>query len=136
MHQAAVSKARRGELHVTLPAGLDWQGVDGIQIAADKQVVDALRAVFDKFDELGSARQVALWVLDQGIKLPRRDMNKPGNLIRWIEPSSHAVYQILTHPSYAGAYVYGRRRTVRRIDAEVLGSTSFDGWGPVSELVG
>ncbi len=40
------------------------------------------------------------------------------SLIRWIEPSSHAAYQILTQPSYAGAYVYGRRRTVRRIDAE------------------
>ena len=115
MHEAAVHKARRGELRVVLPAGLDWQGVDGIQIAADRQVVAALRMLFDKFDEVGSARQVALWVLDQGMKLPRRD--KAG-MIRWIEPSSHAVYQILIHPSYAGAYVYGRRRTVRRIESD------------------
>jgi excisionase family DNA binding protein len=115
MHEAAVHKARRGELRIVLPAGLEWQGVDGVQISADRQVVDALRMVFDKFDEVGSARQVALWVLDQGMKLPRRD--KAG-MIRWIEPSSHAVYQILVQPSYAGAYVYGRRRTVRRIESD------------------
>jgi excisionase family DNA binding protein len=115
LQEAARNKARRGELRVVLPAGLEWQGIDGIQIAADQQVVDALRVVFDKFDELGSARQVALWVLDQGMKLPRRDK---GGTIRWIEPSSHAVYQILVHPTYAGAYVYGRRRTVRRIDPD------------------
>ena len=115
MHDAAVHKARRGELRVVLPTGLDWQGVDGVQVTADQQVVDALRTVFDKFDELGSARQVALWVLHQGMKLPRR--GKDG-VIRWIEPNSHTVYQILIHPSYAGAYVYGRRRTVRRIEAD------------------
>ncbi len=115
MHQAALNKARRGELRIVLPAGLEWQGLDGVQLTADQQVVDALRTVFDKFDELGSARQVALWVLDQGMRLPRRDK---GGMIRWIEPSSHAVYQILVHPSYAGAYVYGRRRTVRRIDPD------------------
>lgn len=115
MHEAAVHKARRGELRIVLPAGLEWQGDEGVHLTADRQVVDALRTVFDKFLELGSARQVALWVLEQGMKLPRRD--KRGT-IRWIEPSSHTVYQILVHPSYAGAYVYGRRRTIRRIEAD------------------
>ncbi len=115
MHEASVHKARRGELRFVLPAGLEWQGVDGIQITPDRQVADALRMVFEKFDDVGSARQVALWVRDQAMKLPRRDKR---GMIRWIEPCSHAVYQILVHPSYAGAYVYGRRRTVRRIESD------------------
>ena len=32
-----------------------------------------------------------------------------GTDIRWVEPSYHAVHSVLTHPAYAGAYVYGRR---------------------------
>jgi len=116
MHQAAVGKARRGELEIQLPAGFEWVR-QSIQLTGDRQVIDVLRTVFDKFGELGSGRQVALWLRDQGIKLPRHDPGKAGT-VRWSDASSHAVRQILTHPVYAGAYVYGRRRTVRKIDAD------------------
>nr|MDQ3765723.1 recombinase family protein [Actinomycetota bacterium] len=30
--------------------------------------------------------------------------------ITWVEPTYHAVHTTLTHPAYAGAYVYGRTR--------------------------
>ena len=36
--------------------------------------------------------------------------------LTWIEPTYPAVHRVLTHPSYAGAYVYGRTRRVRRVD--------------------
>jgi len=116
--EARVNKARRGELELILPAGFEWSDTGSLEITPDRQVVDALRLVFDKFDDLGSARQVMLWLRGQGVKIPRRDTGKAGAGIRWIEATSHAVRQILTHPIYAGAYVYGRRQTVRRIDPD------------------
>jgi len=120
MREAAVCKARRGELEIALPAGFEWDGANGIKITADRQVVDTIRMVFDKFDELGSANQVGLWLRDHGVKLPRKDRSRGAvaNKIQWIEPNPNAVYEFLAHPIYAGAYVYGRRRTVRQIDPD------------------
>ena len=116
--EARVNKARRGALEVMPPAGFEWCAAGRLEITPDRQVADALRLVFDKFDDLGSARQVAVWLREQGVNLPRREMGKPGGGIRWMEATSHAVRQILKHPIYAGAYVYGRRQTVRRIDPD------------------
>jgi len=116
MLQAARSKAERGELEGVLPAGLQWeQGT--IQLSADQGEVDTLRLVFDKFDEVGSARQVALHLADDGVRLPRRTMHMPGQ-VHWIEPTASAVRDILKQPKYAGAYVYGRNRTVREIASD------------------
>ena len=35
--------------------------------------------------------------------------------LTWIAPTYPAVHRVLTHPSYAGAYVYGRTRRERRV---------------------
>jgi excisionase family DNA binding protein len=118
LREAALNKARRGQLETVLPAGYEWQGEQGIQLTPDAQVIDVLRLVFDKFDDLGSPRQVALWLREQHIHVPRRDMNAPGGPVRWLEATQSSVYDIVTHPIYAGAYVYGRRRTVRQIGPE------------------
>jgi hypothetical protein len=45
------------------------------------------------------------WPLQQAVYLH----GKPGE-ITWVEPTYHAVHTTLTHPAYAGAYVYGRTR--------------------------
>jgi excisionase family DNA binding protein len=116
MHEAARNKAQRGELEIALPAGLQWE--DGrITLTTDKAIVAALRLVFEKFEELGTARQVALALLDAGVRLPRRAAPHSSR-IRWVEASAHSVYHILTQPQYAGAYVYGKRRTVRQIEPD------------------
>jgi hypothetical protein len=36
----------------------------------------------------------------------------------WVEPTYHGVHNVLTHPAYAGAYVFGRTKTERRLDAD------------------
>ena len=38
--------------------------------------------------------------------------------LTWIEPTYPAVHRVLTHPSYAGAYVYGRTRRERRVETD------------------
>jgi Recombinase len=42
----------------------------------------------------------------------------PGDQLRWVEPSYHQVHGVLTNPVYAGAYVFGRRRTERYVDQD------------------
>ena len=116
MSQAARSKAERGALEITLPAGLQWEAGQ-IRLCDDRSVVDALKMVFETFDRVGSARQVALHLGDAGVKLPRRAMPH-SSAIRWVEPSAQCVYHILRQPQYAGAYVFGKKKTVRQIDSD------------------
>src|SRR5215831_5902309 len=80
----------------------------------DEAVVTAIRTVFQRFAETGSARRVWLWLRDQAFKFPLQ-MGSPAE-IRWTEASYHAVHQVLTNPVYAGAYVYGKTRAEITLD--------------------
>jgi DNA invertase Pin-like site-specific DNA recombinase len=112
------NKAARGELRRGLPVGLIWGEADGeILLHPDEAVTGVIRAVFERFTECGSARGVWLWLREQGLKWPLQPTGYVGgNEIVWVEPTYHAVHTTLTHPAYAGAYVYGRTRFERRLD--------------------
>ena len=57
------NKAARGELRITLPAGLVWGEEPGqILLHPDEAVRGAITAVFERFAASGSARQVWLWL--------------------------------------------------------------------------
>ena len=107
------NKAGRGELRIPLPAGLVWGEAPGqILLHPDEAVRGAITAVFDRFAASGSARQTWLWLRENGLKLPSvRD-----GQLAWSTAAYPAVHKILTHPAYAGAYVYGRTRAERYID--------------------
>jgi DNA invertase Pin-like site-specific DNA recombinase len=108
------NKAARGELRIPLPAGLVWGEAPGqILLHPDEAVRGAIGAVFDRFAACGSARQVWLWLRENDLKLPSL---RDGQLA-WSTAAYPAVHKILTHPAYAGAYVYGRTRGERYIDA-------------------
>src|SRR3954463_8744170 len=64
------SKALRGELRFILPPGYCWNEIGQIEIDPNERVSGVIRLLFDKFQELGSARQVLLWAQDQALKLP------------------------------------------------------------------
>ncbi len=51
------SKAQRGELRFALPPDYCWNEIGQIEIDPDERVTDAVRLVFKKFQELGSARR-------------------------------------------------------------------------------
>ena len=111
---AIKNKAARGELRRGLPVGLVWGEGDGeILRHPDEQVVSVISAVFTQFAVAGSARAVWLWLKDQHLSWPLQQIGyRRGSLpeITWVEPTYHAVHTTLTHPAYAGAYVYGRSR--------------------------
>ena len=110
------NKAERGELRRGLPVGFVWGEADGeVLLHPDEAVVAAIRSIFVRFAETGSARRVWLWLRDQGYKLPLQ-MSAHAE-IRWVVASYHAVHQVLTNPVYAGAYVYGKTRSQMTLDA-------------------
>ena len=77
-------------------------------------VTGALRTVFERFAEFGSARRVWLWFRSEGLSLPLQD--GPEGQVRWVSPTYTAVHHILTNPVYAGAYAYGKTRCERYVD--------------------
>ena len=112
------NKAARGELRRGLPVGLVWGEADGeIRRHPDETVTGVIAAIFERFAVCGSVRGVWLWLRDHGLKFPLQPTAYlRGGEITWVEPTYHAVHNVLTHPAYAGAYVFGRTRQRRRID--------------------
>jgi DNA invertase Pin-like site-specific DNA recombinase len=109
--QATQQKARRGELQFRLPAGLCWNA-DRMELTPDQQVQQALRLVFQKMEELGSARQVYLWFCRQEMQVPV--VNPVGKVI-WRTPRYSTIRSILCNPFYAGAYAFGRTQVHTRV---------------------
>jgi excisionase family DNA binding protein len=113
--EALRHKAARGELRQLLPVGLDYDDGGKVVLSGDEAVRSAISQVYALFAQLGSARQVMTTLRERGLLLPRR---KAGSgRITWAEASYPAVHDLLTNPAYAGAYVFGRTRTEKRVDA-------------------
>jgi DNA invertase Pin-like site-specific DNA recombinase len=109
--EARREKARRGELIVVPPVGY-VQGEEGTyEKDPDLRVQQAIRQVFEKFLELGSVRQVLFWFVENDLQLPTQHCGLKGWETRWRRPNYAAIYRVLTHPIYAGAYAYGMTQT-------------------------
>jgi DNA invertase Pin-like site-specific DNA recombinase len=102
-------KAGRGEFRFMLPPGFCWNEAGKIEVDPDEHVAETIRLVFAKFRELGSARQVFLWLRSTDIKMPVVLRNVDVCKVIWKAPAYHSVIQILHNPLYAGAYAFGRR---------------------------
>jgi DNA invertase Pin-like site-specific DNA recombinase len=68
--EAQRTKAQRGELWMHLPVGLVYGATGAIELDPDARVQQAIRLVLQKFDELGSTRQVLLWLRRERISVP------------------------------------------------------------------
>jgi DNA invertase Pin-like site-specific DNA recombinase len=114
----SLHKAGKGELRLPLPAGFVYDESGRVRVTPDEAVADAIATVFLYFDQLQSARQVMLRLLEEERKLPRRATSD--RQVRWATPTYKAVHEILTNPVYAGCYAYGRKRTERRVEDGVV----------------
>lgn len=107
---AALAKARRGELRFGVPIGLVWPAGGKIELDPDRRIQDAVRTVFRLFDRLGSARKVLLRMHADGLLFPRPADGKriTRGQVEWRLPSYRNIISVLQNPLYAGAYAYGR----------------------------
>jgi len=114
LNGAIRNKAKRGELRRGLPVGLLWGEGDGqVIFHPDQAVTGAIRTVFEKFAELGTARQVWLWFQSEALLFPHEC---PSGQILWVKPTYIAIHTVLSNPVYAGAYAYGKSRSERYVD--------------------
>jgi DNA invertase Pin-like site-specific DNA recombinase len=112
--EAIRTKAKRGALQFTLPAGLGWTPEGTIELNPDRRVQQAIRMVLDKVSELGSVRQTLIWLRDEHVSLPTLESERP-RAITWRRPTYRMVLSIVRSPFYAGAYAFGRRESRTRI---------------------
>ena len=116
MVSARWNKAARGELYTIPPAGYDFDELGQWVKSSDAAVVHAHASVFEKFDELGSARQVCRWWREKGLKFPVRRLRSRVHPVVWLPPTDAMFLRTLHNPIYTGAYVFGRSKTVRSLD--------------------
>lgn len=113
--ESVLSKARRGEFRVRLPAGYVWDEAGRIQKTPDDEIRSAIELVFRRFAELGTVHRVQCSLAEEGLRVPVTCGR--GSQIEWRLPREGYVRGLLSHPLYAGAYVYGRRQVEEVLDA-------------------
>jgi DNA invertase Pin-like site-specific DNA recombinase len=113
LYQGCLSKARRGALTFALPIGYVWDAEGAIQFDPDEQVQAVVRLIFTQFEGLGTLGGLLRYLARHDIRLGVRVREGPaagkGQLV-WRRPNRATLQNILKHPLYAGAYVYGRRQ--------------------------
>jgi DNA invertase Pin-like site-specific DNA recombinase len=110
MTAGLLNKAARGDLALTLPTGLERDAQGLVRKDANLEVQARILLVFTTFLQRRSASKVLEFFNAHGLRLPRRD--RFGEVV-WKRPTVAAILSILKHPAYAGAFTYGRTRTMR-----------------------
>jgi DNA invertase Pin-like site-specific DNA recombinase len=108
MLDAARSKARRGELRISVPIGYIWHRDIGLGLDPDLRVQEVTRQIFRRFRELGSARQVHLALKVEQLHFPRPSDGKRMTTFDWTPIRYRNVISVLKNPFYAGVYAYGK----------------------------
>jgi DNA invertase Pin-like site-specific DNA recombinase len=106
-----LNKAKRGELALTLPTGLVRDDLGVVQKDPNLEVQERIALVFETFLRLKTANQVLCTLNAQNLLLPRCDRFHE---VIWRKPTTSSILAILKNPAYAGAFVYGRTRTIRQ----------------------
>jgi excisionase family DNA binding protein len=108
MLDAARAKARRGELRIPVPIGYIWHREIGLGFDPDLRIQEAIRLIFARFRELGSARQVLLSMTADQVQFPRPSDGRTLVSFDWTPIRYRNVISVLKNPFYAGAYAYGK----------------------------
>src|SRR5206468_6972889 len=111
MTAGLLNKAQRGELALVLPIGLVRDAIGKVRKDPNREIQDRLDLIFTTFLRLRSASKVLQFLNAQDLCLPRRDRFRD---VTWKKPTVAAILQILKNPAYAGAFVYGKTRSIRK----------------------
>ena len=106
-----LSKARRGELIMPLPAGLVYDAAGHVILDPDTAIQSAVRHLLATFEATGSATACVKAFNTAGLSFPWRHHKGPRKgEVDWQPLRHHTVLRVLHNPRYAGAFTYGRRR--------------------------
>jgi len=122
--EARWSKARRGELVLQPPIGFIKTKDQCLDLDPDERVRNAINMVFTKFFELGAARQVLMYFIEERVDLPTLRYDGDRFVTFWRRANYQLIMRMLTNPSYAGAYCFGRTKHGKRMIDGVLRRTS------------
>jgi DNA invertase Pin-like site-specific DNA recombinase len=106
------AKAARGELGMPVPMGYMRRPSGEVVKDPDEQAQAVIALIFEQFERLGTIHAVLRYLVQHQIRMPQRVRWGPskGELV-WRRPNRTTLSNLLHHPIYAGAYVYGRRPT-------------------------
>jgi hypothetical protein len=106
------AKAARGELGMPVPMGYMRRPSGEVVKDPDEQAQAVIALLFEQFERLGTIHAVLRYLVQHQIRVPQRVRCGPskGELV-WRRPNRTTLSNLLHHPIYAGAYVYGRRPT-------------------------
>ncbi|MGH3194169.1 MAG: recombinase family protein, partial [Streptosporangiaceae bacterium] len=105
-----ISKARRGELIMALPAGLVYDAAGHVILDPDTAIQGALAHLLATFEATGSATACVKAFNTAGLSFPWRHLKGPRKgEVDWQPLAHHTVLRVLHNPRYAGAFTYGRR---------------------------
>ena len=114
--EAFEQKVRCGFALWEVPVGFIRTEEGQIEKTPDRQVQQAVVSVFRKFQQLGSARQAAIWFREEQILVPKTKPGTAGQEVIWGVPSSGRIRQMLKNPCYAGTFAYGKTAARTRIE--------------------
>ena len=106
-----LSKARRGELRLSLPVGLVRDSAGRTVFDPDTQVQESVRLLFDTFSRTGTVHATIKHFRTQGLLFPTRvSAGAHKGELQWGALSLGRAASALHNPLYAGAYAFGRKR--------------------------
>lgn len=111
LQQGMEAKAKRGDLVRLLPPGYVRDGHGHIVKDPDQRVCEAIDSVFRRFRRTRGIRQTFLWFKKRGLELPVNKRRGEKMTLVWQVPTHAFINGVLHNPCYAGAYVWGQRRT-------------------------
>jgi excisionase family DNA binding protein len=113
--EAYRQKVQRGVVLTMVPIGYERSGDGGIEMTPDRQIQEAVRGLFQRFEAMGTLRQALLWYHQEQITFPRRRRYRGVTSMEWRLPDYQQLIRILKNPTYAGAFAHGRTRAQRQI---------------------
>jgi DNA invertase Pin-like site-specific DNA recombinase len=109
--------ARRGELRRALPVGYVYDDAGQIAMEANEEIRAAVADLFSMFTATGSAYGVVRAFHDR--PFPRRAYGGAwAGEVRWDRLTHGRTLELLSNPTYAGAYVFGRFHNQRWVDRD------------------
>jgi DNA invertase Pin-like site-specific DNA recombinase len=122
----------KGTYRQGLPTGLVRLEGGRVVKHPDRHVQRAIEFIFERFSSLGTISKVLKSLLEDGASLPRFRYGGPhhGELL-WLRPTTTNIHGFLSNPAYAGAFVYGRRQSVRDGTTEGRATKPMEEWSTI-----